>query len=74
MAFDGMDHLAEESNIVSLPSTSSYLRSLGVKLTPGVNVLCGAQKIKAMLSLNSKTINPTLDNTTHAIYLQVLFE
>ena len=74
MAFDGMDHLAEESDIVSLPSASSYLCSLGVQLTPGIDVLRGAQKIKTMLSLNPKTINPMLDDTTCAMYLQVLFE
>ena len=69
-----MDHLAEELDIVSLSSVSSYLLLLGVQLTPGIDVLRGPQKIKTMLSLNPKTINPTLDNTTRAMYLQVLFE
>ena len=74
VAFDGMDHLAEESDIVSLPSASSYLRSVGVQLMPGIDVLRGAQKIKIMLSLNPKMINPMLDDTTRVMYLQVLFE
>ena len=69
-----MDHLAEESDIVSLPAASSYLLLLGVWLTPGVDVLRRAQKIKIMLCLNPKMINPTLDDTTRVMYLQVLFE
>ena len=50
------------------------MHSLGIQLTPGVNVLHGAQKIKIILSLNPKTINPMLDDTTRAVHLQVLFE
>ena len=65
-----MDHLAEESDIISLPSARSYLRSLGVQLTPGVEVLHGAQKIKIVVSLNLKAINPMLDDTTRAMYQQ----
>ena len=59
-----MDHLAEESDIVSLPAAISYLLLLGVGLTPGVYVLRGVQKLKTMHSLNPKTINPTLDDIT----------
>ena len=41
--------------------------------TTGSNVLRGAQKLKIMLTLNPKTVNPQLDATTRAAYLQVVF-
>ena len=41
--------------------------------TTGSNVLRGAQKLKIMLTLNPKTVNPQLDSTTRAAYLQVVF-
>ena len=40
-AFDGMDHLAEESDITSVAEASAYLRSLGISETPGSDVLQG---------------------------------
>ena len=56
-AFDGMDHLAEESDITTLTAASAYLHSLGVVETAGVDVLRGAQKLKIMLTLNPDTVN-----------------
>ena len=41
-AFNGMDHLAEESDITTLTTASTYLRTLGIVETAGVNVLHGA--------------------------------
>ena len=56
-AFDGMDHLAEESDIITLTAASAYLHSLGVVETAGVDVLRGAQRLKIMLTLNPDTVN-----------------
>ena len=36
-------------------------------------MLCGAQKLKIMMMLNPKTVNPKLDAATHAAYLQVIY-
>ena len=56
-AFDGMGHLAEESDITTLTATSAYLHSLGVVETAGVDVLRGEQKLKIMLTLNPYIVN-----------------
>ena len=38
-AFEGMDHLAEESDLTTIAATREYLQTVGVKVTEGVDVL-----------------------------------
>ena len=67
-----MDHLVEESDLLTVQAAAQYLQTLGVEPPPGRNVLCGAQKLKIMMTLNRKTVNPKLDAITRA-YLQVVY-
>ena len=73
-SFEGMDHLAEESDILNLVQARQFLQGLGVKEVKGCDMLKGAQKLKIMITLNPNTINPALPAATKAIYYQVLFE
>lgn len=41
-AFEGMDHLAQESDIATVASAKLYLQSMGVKEVSGVDTLRGA--------------------------------
>ena len=56
-AFNGMNHLAEESDTTALTAASAYLCSLGIVETAGVDILRGAQKLKIMLTLNPNIVN-----------------
>ena len=68
-----MHYLVEESDLLIVQASAQYLETLGVEPPLGSNVLRGTQKLKIMLTLNPKTVNPELDATTHAAYLQVVY-
>ena len=69
VAFEGMDHLTSQSDLLTIPAATDCLCTIGVVPSLGSNVLCGAQKLKIMLTLNPATINPKLDAATRAAYL-----
>ena len=73
-AFEGMDHLAEDSGITTRTDALHFLHTLGVKERDDVDVLRGAQKLKIVLTLNKNTVNAAIDKATAALYWQVLFE